>query len=144
MQRRTFFSAAVSLLATPDLLHAAADASAVPSSLVEEQLVLPGDTKLARRALLLKPAKPSKAAAQRLLVLLHGLGETKSEELGLVAWSKLYGLTGAYQRLLRPPITRSLPKLRYLTDARLAEMNASLAERPFEGFYMVCPITPNP
>lgn len=144
MRRRTFISATTALLAPPAPLRALPDAASASGALTQDILTLPGDPKLARRALLLRPRLASRASASRLLVLLHGLGETRSEELGLIAWSKLYGLLSAYERLLQPPIARTLPKARYLTDARLAELNRALGERPFTGFWIVCPITPNP
>jgi predicted esterase len=144
MQRRTFISAAAALLGSPAARSATPDAGSENGALVEEVLTLQGEPKLARRALLLRPRVASPASAQRLLILLHGLGETRSEELGLIAWSKLYGLLNTYERLLHPPVARTLPKARYLTDARLQEVNRELSERPFTGFCVVCPITPNP
>ncbi|HEY6560748.1 MAG TPA: alpha/beta hydrolase-fold protein [Polyangiaceae bacterium] len=144
MRRRTFISATATLLGSPAALRGSPDAGSTSRALVEEELELPGDPKLARRALLLRPRVAPEATAQRVLVLLHGLGETRSEALGLIAWSKLYGLASTYERLASPPLTRTLPKARYLTDARLAELNRDLRERPFAGFWLVCPTTPNP
>lgn len=107
-------------------------------------LQVPGQRSLARRALVLAPRHSTGKARLRALVLLHGLGETGNEELGLRAWAELYGLIAAYERLRRPPIERTLPKAGYLTDERRAELNRSLAERPFEGLLLICPVTPNP
>jgi hypothetical protein len=77
-----------------------------------------------------------------LLVLLHGLGETIDEQLGAHAWSDRYGLVRAYERLRRPPIARTATRADW-TDARLAEVNAGLAARPFRGFVIACPFLPN-
>jgi predicted esterase len=77
-----------------------------------------------------------------LLVLLHGLAETESEAVGVRAWSDRYGLLAADRRLRHPPVVRERPG-RYLSDERLAKMNARLTDRPFRGFVVVCPYTPN-
>ncbi len=78
-----------------------------------------------------------------LVVLLHGLGETTNERLGAYAWVEKYGLGSAWQRLKRAPIERASKRGEW-TDARLAEVNAELAVRPFRGLAMVCPFMPNP
>ena len=107
-------------------------------------LVLDGDAALARQARLLVPTHLSRNEPQRLLVLLHGLGETNNPSLGLRAWSELYGLVASYQRLRRPPLLPTQTGSRYLTEAREAELAKELADRPFTGFACVCPVTPNP
>lgn len=78
-----------------------------------------------------------------LVVLLHGLGETTNERLGAWAWIERYGLLGAWQRMKHAPVARTSKRGDW-TDARLAEVNAELAARPFRGFAMVCPFMPNP
>ena len=105
-------------------------------------LELEGDRGLARRALVLVPKGHVRHDA--MLVLLHGLGETQSELLGIHAWGERYGLVRAYERLMNPPVTRENPKLGYLADERAKELNASLQRTPFAGLVMVCPVTPNP
>lgn len=107
-------------------------------------LQVPGQRSLARRALVLAPRHLKPGTHPRALVLLHGLGETGNEELGIRAWAELYGLIAAYERLRRPPLERILQKARYLTKERLDELNPSLAKRPFEGLLLICPVTPNP
>jgi len=103
-------------------------------------LHLPGDKKLARRCLLLVPRQ---TPPKRLLVLCHGLGETIDERLGIEAWSKPYGLLKAYERLSNPPVVRVLPRVKYLTDDQLKVINDELGQRPFQGFAIACPFTPN-
>ncbi len=117
-----------------------------PSSehLTQFDLMLDGERQLARRALLLVPKNVKPGVPLRLVVLLHGLGETGNEELGIHAWGDRYGLVTSYDRLVAPPLARTMPKLRYLTDDYLATLNASLEQRPFEPLAMVCPVTPNP
>ena len=78
-----------------------------------------------------------------LAVLLHGLGETTNERLGAYAWVEKYGLGSAWQRLKRAPIERTSTRGEW-TDARLAEVNAELAARPFRGMALACPFMPNP
>jgi enterochelin esterase-like enzyme len=112
--------------------------------LVQHDLVLDGDRRLARRALVLLPKVPPPGEKLPLLVLLHGLGETGNELLGIHAWGERYGLVSSYERLKHAPLGRTLEKQRYLTDERLATLNASLAKRPFRGLAIACPVTPNP
>jgi pimeloyl-ACP methyl ester carboxylesterase len=76
-------------------------------------------------------------------VLLHGLGETTNEKLGAYAWVEKYGLGSAWQRMKRAPLERTSTRGEW-TDARLAEVNAELAARPFRGMAMACPFMPNP
>jgi pimeloyl-ACP methyl ester carboxylesterase len=142
LRRRTFLSLPAAFAAGYPSL-----ATALPEGegeLIEQELRLEGDPKLARRASLLTPKAGARGGKARLLVLLHGLGEAHDERLGVQAWPKLYGLVRAYERLRRPPVERTVPKHRYLTDVRRDELNATLSERPFEGFSVVCPVTPNP
>lgn len=153
MKRRAFLSlsalSAAPVAAAPFAAWANAPAEAPPSrfaskDLEAHDLQVPGQRSLARRALVLAPRQRKAGAPLRALVLLHGLGETGNEELGIRAWAELYGLIAAYERLRRPPIARTLPKARYLSDERIEELNRSLAKRPFEGLLLICPVTPNP
>jgi enterochelin esterase-like enzyme len=77
-------------------------------------------------------------------VLLHGLGETGNELLGIHAWGERYGLVRAHERLRKPPVSREYPKLDYLEEARARQLNQSLERRPYRGAVLVCPVTPNP
>ena len=141
--RRSFLAAAT-LLAGATLGPRAGAVTPESEDLEALDLRLEGDPKLARRALLLRPRHVRPGTELRLLVLLHGLGETGNELLGIHAWGERYGLVRAYERLRRPPVTRLLPRQRYLTDQRLGELNQTLAARPFRGLCLVCPVTPNP
>jgi pimeloyl-ACP methyl ester carboxylesterase len=117
-----------------------ARASAGPCSTFElRSLEVPGEP-LARRCQLLVPKL---GKSRRLLVLLHGLGETKSEALGIRAWTDFYGLCTAVERLQQPPIRRTLTDAVYLTDARLSELGTELERAPYRGCAIACPYTPN-
>jgi pimeloyl-ACP methyl ester carboxylesterase len=96
-----------------------------------------------RRFVLVTPRYQEKDSPIPLAVFLHGLGETTNERAGAYAWVERYGLGSAWQRLKRAPIERTSKRGEW-TDARLAEVNAELAARPFRGFAMACPFMPNP
>jgi hypothetical protein len=125
---------------------AATARGATPRSdeLEQHDLRLDGDPKLARRALVLVPRQRPADVELPLLILLHGLGETGNELLGIHAWGERYGLVRAHERLRRPPVARELRGPEYLSDDRIAQLNASLASRPFRGLVLACPVTPNP
>ena len=76
-------------------------------------------------------------------MLLHGLGETTNEALGIAAWPDRYGLCEADARLRRPPVRRVLADAPYLTDERRMELDRELERAPFRGMAFACPFTPN-
>jgi len=88
---------------------------------------------------------PERAADQRLpvLVALHGRGEAlKGPELGARGWVDDYTLPTTVERLHRPPLT--LDDFHgFADDARLARLNESLNQRPYQGLIVVCPYTPD-
>jgi hypothetical protein len=102
-----------------------------------------GDRRIATRFALFVPNHLSKDERVPLLVLLHGLGETGDPTLGVYAWVERYGLGTAYARLRRPPVARATRAGNLWSDARLAEINATLAAQPFRGMAVACPYTPN-
>ncbi|HEY0468011.1 MAG TPA: alpha/beta hydrolase-fold protein [Polyangiaceae bacterium] len=134
--RRRWLTTAFSLLSLP---ARAADGAA----LSVRELAVENPGKFGRKCLLLRPARVPETEALPLLVLFHGLGETGSEALGIRAWNDRYGLPQAYARLSSPPVRRTLLRERYLTDARLLELNRELSARPFPDLALVCPFTPN-
>ncbi len=138
--RRTFLSIIAGALATgagPRL------ASRSPPDFDVLDLEVSGDKKLASRFTLFVPKHLAKGERVPLLVLLHGLAETSSPDVGVYAWVERYGLGTAYARLLRPPIVRTDARSKLLTDAHLAAWNAGLAKQPFRGMAIACPFTPN-
>jgi len=142
VRRRTFLLA--SLAASAAGSRRARAATPESADLAQEDLRLDGDPRLARRALLLVPRHLPAGKRLRLLVLLHGLGETGDELAGIHAWGDRYGLVRAYERLRRPPVRRIDERRQYLTDARIEELAQLLEARPFAGLAVVCPVTPAP
>ena len=142
LRRRAFLTWAASAAAS--FASAAEGATPQSDALEQHDLRLAGDSRLARRALVLVPKERPSGVRLPLLILLHGLGETGNELSGIHAWGERYGLVRAHERLMRPPVARELVRPRYLSDARLAQLNASLASRPFRGLVLACPVTPNP
>jgi enterochelin esterase-like enzyme len=106
------------------------------------ELVLAGDPRLARRTLVLTPRRVAPGDRFPVVVLLHGLGETWDDKVGVRAWSERYGLLSADARLRRPPLTLPAPS-KYLGAARLDAINAELVKKPYRGAILVCPFTPN-
>lgn len=155
LARRSFLHAlggAAALAAAPRALAGEGDAkpinadvlaSRTPPDLRVLDLDLPGDARLGSRLAIFVPNHLGKDEKVPLLVLLHGLGETWNQGVGAFAWVERYGLGTAYARLRRPPIVRTSRQVALLPDARLAELNASLAARPFRGLALACPYTPN-
>ncbi|WP_437874343.1 hypothetical protein [Sorangium sp. So ce513] len=115
---------------------------AAPPAFEVRDLQVPGERALGRRFTLLVPKHLAPGERVPLLVLLHGLGETGDERLGAFAWLERYGLGSSYERLRRPPLSRTARRKDW-TDARLAEVNAALAAQPFRGLAVACPFTPN-
>lgn len=98
--------------------------------------------KHASRFDLLVPTSRPAGARTRVLIALHGLGESHDPELGSAAWVDRYGLGGAHERLLSPPVV-PIGKRKDWTDGRLREVNDSLKQQPFTGLVVVCPFTPS-
>jgi enterochelin esterase-like enzyme len=88
---------------------------------------------------------PEREPSARLpvLVAMHGRGEAlKGPEAGARGWVDDYWLPTSIERLHRPPLT--LEDFRgFADDTRLARLNASLLERPYQGLIVVCPYTPD-
>lgn len=113
-----------------------------PAFLEVRELSLPGSPQLARRALVLSPKVTSQGERFPVLVLLHGLGETWDEKIGVRAWSERYGLVTADARLRSAPLTLPQPS-RYLSSERVERINAALSAKAYRGAVLVCPFTPN-
>lgn len=138
VSRRLILTALAATAATRTA--SAAERAALPDALELRDLRFPGS--FSKRATLLLPRHAPADAKLRLLVLLHGLGETVNERMGAYAWIERYGLGDAYARLLAPPVARTSKRVD-VTDERLAAINAELARSPFRGMAIVCPFLPN-
>lgn len=137
LTRRAWLSLSIALAASR------ARANSESSLLTTRELSVPGAPGLPRKCLLIRPSHVDPAQALPLLVLLHGLGETGSEALGVRAWFDRYGLPEAYGRLASGKVLRTLPRVRYLSDQRSSELNQELAREPFPDLAIACPFTPN-
>lgn len=142
MRRRAFLTccAAAGIAAVESRLWARTQPLA---ALESRDLDLDGDANLARRARALWPRNTLPGEKLPVLILLHGLGETSSERLGLSAWTERYGLASAYERLLHPPVTRSIPGTAHWSRQRLERVNTELHAEPMGKVLLVCPVTPN-
>ena len=117
--------------------------SRAPPDFTVLDLDVAGDRKIATRFTLFVPNHLARDERVPLLILLHGLGETWDPGIGVYAWVERYGLGSAYARLRRPPVGRAWRSGNLFPDARLSQINASLAAQPFRGMAVACPYTPN-
>lgn len=106
-------------------------------------LRLEGDRGLARRALVLSPAHGPAGQTYPGLLLMHGRGEAVDELTAIHAWRARYGLVESYARLLRAPVALTPEQAAFMRPSQLTALNAGLAEKPFGGLVLICPVTPN-
>ena len=104
---------------------------------------LPGDAKLSRRAVVLVPTHLKQGERVPLLIALHGLAETASEELGAYAWVKKYGIGEGYAHARAPETITREGLGNMATPARVSELRSELFARAFRGMVIACPYTPN-
>lgn len=142
LRRRTFIARALVAGMAHMLPHlgSRAASAAAGSSFEVKQLKVKG--RHASRFDLVVPRTQRGNHPLKLLVALHGLGESGDPEDGAKAWVDRYGLGTALDRLSSPPVARTT-KLAYFSDERLDEINAALKQAPFEGLAVACPFTPN-
>jgi dienelactone hydrolase len=86
---------------------------------------------------------PEGSGSWPVVVALHGRGESgRGLDAGARGFRDDYGIERVHERLRRPPLTKAdLQDL--ATDARLGELNASLAKAAYEGVRLACPYTPD-
>lgn len=99
------------------------------------------EPQLARRCRVVVP-RGSFEEPLPVLVLLHGLAETRDPGVAVDAWLSLYGLAGAWQRL-RAGKT-GCDKQKSFSDAEARILDEALVKRPFRGMVVACPFMPNP
>jgi pimeloyl-ACP methyl ester carboxylesterase len=140
MKRRSLLglSGALALQALAPRAHAKPLESA---ELTLVELDVPGDRAFGRALLFLPRPLPS---SPKLLVLLHGLGETHDQHVGSRAFAERYGLLSAVARLSHPPLGRTHQAQDYFGAGRLEELNLRLSQRPYQSPVLLCPFTPNP
>jgi len=77
------------------------------------------------------------------LLALHGRGESvKTPSEGALGWPRDYAMVRAYDRLRSPPL-REGDYEGIVEPSRMADANASLAQRPFGGLVVACPWLPD-
>ncbi len=141
--RRTFVSAGAALGAAAAVSGGAREAHASGPDLKIIDLEIAGEPRLARRVAIAIPNHLAPGERVPMVVLLHGLGETRDPVVGARAWLDMYGLTAAYSRLRRPPVGRVTGQTDLLPEKKLGEINTALVKRPFRGICIVTPFTPN-
>jgi hypothetical protein len=115
-----------------------------PGGLQWIELPVPGRRPSSRRALVLYPAAAEPGQRFPGLLLFHGRGEARDSSVAIHAWRTHYGLEDSFARLSRPPLNLSDEQRRYIEPAQLAAIHQKLEQRPFSGFVLICPVTPNP
>jgi iron(III)-salmochelin esterase len=99
---------------------------------------------MARQALILAPAQGRPEQRYPALLLFHGRGEADDPQAGMHAWRTPYGLATAYAQLSRAPLVPDVERSRFMSRAQLAAIQTRLAEQPFGGLVLICPVTPRP
>lgn len=95
------------------------------------------------RAVAIVPTWSPAGTKLPLLIALHGRGEAmKGPVEGVMGWPKDYALLRAIERVCNPPIT-STDLEGFVDPKRLADTNAELGKRPFQGMVIVCPYSPD-
>jgi iron(III)-salmochelin esterase len=97
-----------------------------------------------RQALILAPAHAPAGQRYPALLLFHGRGEADDPQAGMHAWRGPYGLAAAYAQLARAPLAPDVERSQFLRHQQLAELEARLAQQPFGGLVLICPVTPRP
>ena len=88
---------------------------------------------------------PEHTRGERLpvLIAMHGRGETlKGPDRGSRGWVDDYKLGRAAERLLHPPLVTADFE-GFVEPARLAALNAALAQKPYGGLIVACPYVPD-
>lgn len=157
--RRSFLNLCIALGVSPRALAQGAPREAPPATpgepggsgspapgaaLAWKEIALPGDERWARRALVGFPRDSAEGRPRPGLLLFHGRGEASSEAVAIAAWRERYGLESSDARLRRPPIVLSDAERRFILAEQLDTIHARLAEKPFAGLCVICPVTPNP
>jgi len=149
--RRSFLNLCIALGLSPRVNADETSSPATAAStaggnadLTWQELTLDAEPRWARRALVVYPARSAPGQTHPGLLLFHGRGETASESAALHAWRDSYGLVSSDARLRRPPIALTPEERRFILPAQLDAIHARLAEKPFSGLCVICPVTPNP
>lgn len=106
-------------------------------------MTLGGDAGFAQTAAVIVPTWGAEGTRFPVVVALHGRGEAlKGPDRGAFGWPRDYALTRAIERIASPPVTGEDLE-GFVDDARLGQLNADLAARPFGGLIVACPYVPD-
>jgi hypothetical protein len=95
------------------------------------------------RVVVVVPAWGGPDAHFPVLVALHGRGEAlKPPAEGALGWPRDYAMVRAFDRLRSPPLVDSDYE-GFVDPGRLAQVNAELTQRPFQGLIVACPWLPD-
>ena len=134
----------VAVAASRSVAASAPSAPAMPSKLPQTEVTWTyADTPVGPMSAVV--VVPARAAAERFPVLLtfHGTGEArKGPERGARGWIDDYGMYKAIDRLQHPPLTAADLE-GFADEARLAKLNAALAQDPYRGLIIVNSYTPD-
>lgn len=143
LSRRTLLqlAAACASVGNAEVAFAGAPRGPIAGPFEERVLRVEGAPDLARAAKLLWPR--GAAGPLPVLVLFHGLGETKREADGLIAWSERYGVQAAASALLAPPLLPGRGRHALFGAKRATVLNGWLTTRSFRPYAVLCPFTPD-
>lgn len=133
---------------SPSPAPSASAAPAVSAASLSDELELldwsfPPGNGAAERVTVLLPKKRAATDRFPLLVALHGRGEaTRGAEAGAYGWIRDYKLPKTIAAVSAGKLARD-DFAGFVDDARLAKLNAALAEHPFAGLVIACPHTPD-
>ena len=109
----------------------------------EHDVEVPDSPANLSRCVVALPARRDESKKLPVVVLLHGLGETRDPKLGVRAWLEAYGLDTALARLEENHLRADVP-YQFLSAEERYALNESMHEHPFRGLCIVCPFLPNP
>jgi hypothetical protein len=124
--------------------EARAGPEGVDQDLRWSELRVAGPDAILRQALILVPAQGPPGQRYPALLLFHGRGEAGDPHAGMHAWRVPYGLASADAQLRRAPLEADAERTRFMSPSQLDELQARLAQQPFRGLVLICPVTPRP
>lgn len=113
------------------------------AALEEHDVQVPDSPANLSRCVVALPTRRDESKKLPVVVLLHGLGETRDPKLGVRAWLDAYGLDSALARLEENQLRGDI-SYEFLSAEERSSLNDSMRDHPFRGLCIVCPFLPNP